>query len=203
MATLHLDIDGQWSAGEFAGVLLDLQELYAFSYVMSRIWEKARSNELPTAAPLGSLQTIPKILTSKSRYSFVDTQELELRLVRVKYGSKGFTDLLGAGKIIETLKEFLLRIIELRATREERQQKVTAMRIENARSMVALTKELGYSKKEIQNMVRWVDTRQKNLFHLASEGKLVEVSVGEDGGDQDGKSDLGPLPTHSGRKFRI
>jgi hypothetical protein len=106
MATLHLDIDGQWSAGEFAGVLLDLQELYAFSYLVSRIWEKAHSNEFPTAAPLGSLQTIPKILISKSRYSFVDPQELELRLVRVKYGSKGFTDLLGVGKIIETLKVF-------------------------------------------------------------------------------------------------
>ena len=76
------------------------------------------------------------------------------------------------------------------------------MRIENARSMVALTKELGYSKKEIQNMVRWVDTRQKNIFHLASEGKLVNVTVGEDGGNEESKLDLATLPTHRGRKFR-
>jgi hypothetical protein len=67
--------------------------------------------------------------------------------------------------------------------------------------MVALTKELGYSKKEIQSMVRWVDTRQKNLFHLASEGKLLDVSVGEDGGNQEGEPNLEPSLT-SGRKFR-
>jgi hypothetical protein len=203
MATLHLDIDGEWSAPEFAGVLMDLQELYAFSHVMSKILEKARSNESAAPFPSGALQTIPKMLTSKSLYSFVDPNELELRLLRVKYGSKGFTDLLGAGKIIETLKDFVLKIIELSVTHGERQQKVAAMRIENARSMVALTKELGYSTKQIQGMVRWVDTRQKDLFHLASQRKLLQVSVGEETGDQESKPepDLGPFPT--GRKFRI
>ena len=70
--------------------------------------------------------------------------------------------------------------------------------------MVALTKELGYSKKDIQNMVRWIDTRQKNILQLASQRKLVEASVVEDPGNQEGKPkpDPGVSPTRTRRMFR-
>lgn len=198
MAVLRLDIDGQWSATEFAGILMDLQQLYAFIYVLNDLQEKLRPSNFAIENTPGHLQTIPKLLISKSLYSFVDPIELEMRIVKVQYGSKGFTDLLGAGKIIETLKDLLLKLIELRSNREEREQKVVAMRIENARSMVALAKEIGYSEKEIQGMARWVDARQRNILDLVSEGKLLQVSTPE---NPEAKPKTDPLFPED-RKFR-
>jgi hypothetical protein len=57
--------------------------------------------------------------------------------------------------------------------------------------MVALSKDLGYSPKEIQSMVRWVDARQGDFLQFAREGKLLEVSVREDS-DIDRKSSTEP-----------
>ena len=203
MAIIRLGIDGRWNAGEFAELLMDLQEFYAFGYIASRIPEIAHSHGLPPERTLGALQTIPKMLNSRSLYSFVQPHELELQLLRVRYGSMGFTDLLGVGKITETLKDFVLRIIELGVSHGERQQKVTAMRIDNAHRMAALAKDLGYSKKEIQNMVRWVDVRQKNVLQLVREGKLVEVSIREDSEiAKESRPEVKTLPEITGRKFR-
>ena len=75
----------------------------------------------------------------------------------------------------------MLRLLELHATRDERKERVRALQIENARSMVALEKELGYREKQIKNMVRWVDARQQRLLEFAGEEKLSRISVVPEG----------------------
>ncbi len=55
------------------------------------------------------------------------------------------------------------------------------MRIQNARSFVALGRELGFSEAEIRNLVAHVDEKQETLTKLVDQKKLTGVSLVGDG----------------------
>jgi signal transduction protein with GAF and PtsI domain len=60
--------------------------------------------------------------------------------VGIKFGSAGFADLAGFGAIVGHVKYFLLRIIELRKAMELAKEELQAKRIENAKSLLDVTR---------------------------------------------------------------
>jgi hypothetical protein len=77
-----------------------------------------------------------------------------------------------------------LKVIEWALTRrqrdlenQERETRVQKLRIENARELVSLAKDCGYSQAEIRQMVHWVDGRQAKLLPLAEQGMIRNVRL--------------------------
>jgi hypothetical protein len=113
----------------------------------------------------------------------------QLYVKRIQFGSPGFTDLAGVGEVVGHIKDFLLKIIDLVVTRqqrdmenEERKARVQKLRIENARELVGLAKDCGYSPAEIRQLVHWVDGRQAKLLPFAEQDKIrgAHLLSGED-----------------------
>jgi hypothetical protein len=110
--------------------------------------------------------------------------EEQLYVKRIQFGSPGFTDLAGLGDVVGHIKDFLLKGIEWALTRrqrdlenQEREARVQKLRIENARELVGLAKDCGYSQAEIRQMVHWVDGRQAKLLPLIEQGKIRDVRL--------------------------
>jgi hypothetical protein len=88
------------------------------------------------------------------------------------------------GDVVGHIKDFLLKGIGWALTRrqrdlenQERQARVQKLRIENARELVGLARDCGYSQAEIRQMVHWVDGRQAKLLPLAEQGKIRNVRL--------------------------
>lgn len=88
------------------------------------------------------------------------------------------------GEIVGHVKEFLQTLIDLAATRRRRQleeeqleEEVQKARIENARALVGLAQDLGYSNVKIREMVGWVDDRQAKVLPLVVQGKIRAVRL--------------------------
>ncbi len=88
--------------------------------------------------------------------------EPEERLVvqRVLYGSPGIKDLVGVGEIVGHVKDLLVRLIEHWSTRrqrslenERRELENQQLQVEIAKQFVGLARELGYTKKEMRQLV--------------------------------------------------
>lgn len=107
---------------------------------------------------------------------FLEPDE-KLYVVRIEFASPGFTDLAGLGTIIGHLKDLLLKLIELAATREERKLENQKRRIEIAREYVNVAKEMGYNIAEVRQLVRWVDSKQSQVIPLIEQTKITGVQV--------------------------
>jgi hypothetical protein len=114
---------------------------------------------------------------------------LEVR--RVMYSSPGMTDLAGVGSIIGHIKDIILRIIEWRIQRDERelnnkkrilenehaQAELSRIRIENAQKLVEIAKQCGYSEAELRKMVAFSDTRQEVIVRSIEDGRIRAVRL--------------------------
>ncbi|ALA59537.1 hypothetical protein [Nitrospira moscoviensis] len=115
-----------------------------------------------------------------------DLLEPEERLVvqRVLYGSPGIKDLIGVGEIIGHLKDLLIRLIEHWSTRrqrslenERRELENQQLQVEIARQFVGLAQELGYTKKEMRQLVASVVLEQRPLVQLVAVGKITSADT--------------------------
>src|SRR5581483_4015272 len=127
---------------------------------------------------------IPLVSQDLIRISnFLYPQE-KLEVQRIQYGSEGFKDLAGIGEIVGHIKDFILKLIEHKSAKrqrelenEEKEIRNQQLRIENARSFVALAKECGYSEPEIRSLVHFVDDRQQTLVDLIDTDKIRSVRL--------------------------
>lgn len=112
--------------------------------------------------------------------------EPQERLVvrRVIYGSPGVNDLAGVGEIIGHVKDLLVRIIEHWSTRRQRDLENERRELENeqleiqiAKEYVGLAKEIGYSKREIRQLVASVVREQRPLIQLVAAGKVTSADT--------------------------
>jgi HAMP domain-containing protein len=121
----------------------------------------------------------PAVLTS-------DLLEPQERLVvqRVLYGSPGIKDLVGIGEIVGHVKDLLLRVIEYWSTKRQRELENDRKELENqqlqveiAKGFVGLARELGYSKKEMRQLVGSVVREQRPLIQLVAAGKITSADI--------------------------
>ena len=109
-----------------------------------------------------------------------------LQLKRVQYASPGFTDIAGLGVIIGHIKDFVLRILEMRADGPKRelelqvqQAELQRVRIENARALLNVVRESGslINTKETSEVLRWIDNRQGFLLDMVNKGKITGAEL--------------------------
>ena len=120
-----------------------------------------------------------------SRRWLLTRPDEQLTVLRVQYGSPGFVDLLGVGKIVEQLRLFVEKLIDLRATRlrgglenEAMRQEIKGKMIENARDFVRLAKEardLGLSEFEIKYLAELTEGAQERLFRQIAQGNVTAI----------------------------
>jgi hypothetical protein len=114
-------------------------------------------------------------------WKLLDPEErLEVR--RINYGSPGVADLAGIGTVIGHIKDFIVKLIERGDSRKQRElnEERAALendriRLENARSFVALARDLGYTESEVRRLVAHVDEKQGIFLRLIDQKKLRGV----------------------------
>jgi hypothetical protein len=119
----------------------------------------------------------------ESTFGLLEPEE-RLQVGKIQFSSPGFKDLVGLGETIGHLKDFILRLCELYSSRRQRhlenelrEEEIQAKRLENAKNLVELAKECGYSKADMRKLVQWVDSRQNNLITLIENGKIRNATL--------------------------
>lgn len=206
--TLRIDIDGDWTAEEFSTSFRLLNELYSLRAVIHI--EKESFDELEMYARefldfplswrrfprrlralyLGRGLPFPPVLPPlidlnipESTFELLEPEE-RLRVAKIQFSSPGFKDLAGLGEVVGHLKDFILRLIELYASRRQRhlenelrEEAIQAKRLENAKNLVELAKDCGYSKADMRKLVQWADSRQNGLITLIHNGKIRNANL--------------------------
>ena len=109
-----------------------------------------------------------------------------LLVKRVIYGSPGIKDLVGIGEIVGHIKDLLVRLIDHCSTRrqrslenERRELENRKLEIEVAKEFVNLAKDVGYTKREMRQLVGMVTDKQRPLVRLIVSGKIISADTVE------------------------
>jgi len=205
--TLRLTIDGAWTVTDMVNSFAALRDVYNLILIFrrERLSQRQLRREQLSQRQLrriGRVRGIPRrkayrglTAHTKEHRKLLNTKKLDsieslisprdrLTVARVNYGSLGLKDILGAGEIIGHVRSLTEKIIDLCTTTRERKIKgdlleaeLAAKRIENARAVVTLARDLGYSETEIRETVDWVDRRQVALSRLVGEGKILAIET--------------------------
>lgn len=213
---LRLEIDGRWSAEDLGQALVSVSDLYDLRLFLELLREDQREwerfyDELMHFPPFrhrwrkrfpywgavpwapGFPGALPPVLDEAqlSRLSQLLEPDERLEVRRISYASPGATDLAGIGTVIGHIKDFILKLIERRNSKRQRQldEERAALendriRLENARNFVALTRDLGYPETDLRRLVLHVDGKQGTLVRLIAQQKLRGVSIPEAAGEQ-------------------
>ena len=109
-----------------------------------------------------------------------------LQLKRVQYASPGFIDIAGMGVIVGHIKDFVLRILEMRADGPKRelelqvqQTELQRARIENARALLSVVREAGSLSitSDTSEVLRWIDGRQGYLLDMVNKGIITGAEL--------------------------
>jgi hypothetical protein len=122
--------------------------------------------------------------------------ESQFEVLRIRYESPGFVDLAGVGKVVEQVRLFLEKLIDLKATRRREalegqmlEEDIVAKKIENARNFVRFRTEAlqaGISEDEIRFLTYEVDAVQERLLRQVDRGQITAISpVQRDDGSAD------------------
>jgi hypothetical protein len=103
-----------------------------------------------------------------------------LNVVAVKFGSEGIADLAGLGEMVGHVKDFILRIIEMRRGKKANEEAVKKARIENANSLLDLwvrTRDLNLTPAQRQALVANIDGAQELFLDMAESGQITGAEV--------------------------
>jgi hypothetical protein len=140
-------------------------------------------------APPSVLRSGRAPLLGRGEVPFTVASELlepEERLIvrRILYGSPGIKDLVGIGEIVGHLKDLLVRLIDHWSTgrqrsleNERRELENQQLQVEIAKQFVGLAQDLGYTKKEMRQLVSAVVLEQRPLIRLVAAGKITSADT--------------------------
>jgi hypothetical protein len=172
---LSLEIDENWYAPEMGTFLLHLNDLYRLYLGLEEIYAEERARDYLRHIKEQGEQQLN--LTKGLVYISHKAERFNhLRVVRIQYASPGNQDLAGIGVIIGHIKDFILRLIELHVSKEERRLKNERLEIENLSERIKIAKEVGFTDKEIRNALGWAKKRQKTISDLIEDGKILSVT---------------------------
>jgi HAMP domain-containing protein len=204
---LRIGLDGRWEASEFATSLTALDRLYTLRFGLAIEEDELRDlrdfyREGPFLRFHSSTRYLrrwanlaaPKLLHAE-RTPLVSAAQItaaaELlepgeRLVvqRVIYGSPGIKDLAGVGEIVGHVKDLLVRLIDHWSTQRQRDLENVRRELENqtleieiAKQFVGLAQGLGYSKREMRQLVSIAIQEQRPLVRLIATGKITSADT--------------------------
>ena len=138
-----------------------------------------------TLSNLASPQPRPATWRASSRRLSGRTGRLYARpispivVVKIQFGSPGFVDLAGVGRVVGEVRKFLLGIIDRFIGKEDREiarasatQDVIAKKIKNADSLLKLADKAGLDAESQQALLREVLTADRYI-----EGKLLSQQI--------------------------
>jgi hypothetical protein len=168
---IRIEINGDWWAPEMGRFLLHLNDLYRmlFAFEMLSNDEFLRDSLRHYKEDNFSLNRgLRRIATSYYAY---------LRIIRIDYASPGIQDLAGLGVIVGHIKDIILKLIDLAASRDERRLRNSKLEIEILREKVKIAKEVGYTDAQIRNYLGWTKGRVRTIYDLVESGKIRSVDT--------------------------
>lgn len=213
---IRLELDGRWSAEEFGRAILCLSDLYDLRLFLELLreewrdldhiymelmdlrprsysWRRRLARWGPLPWVLGLPHGVPPALDEAQlgRLSQLLEPNERLEVRRINYASPGSADLAGLGAVVGHIKDFVLKLIERRDLKRQRdlsderaELENDRLRLENARQFVGLARDLGYSETEVRRMIAYVDDKQEPLAQLIAHQKLRDIAT-LDSADQD------------------
>jgi hypothetical protein len=202
---LRVEIEGEWTAEEFAKSFRSFDELYSlraliqvehesldelemyahdFPPFMRRFPRRLRALYLARGVPfLGVVPPLIDLRAPEAAFGLLEPQE-RLRVTRVQFSSPGFKDLAGLGEVVGHVKDFVLRLIDLYVGRDQRrieneirEADLSSKRLDNARKFVELARDCGYTKTDMRKLVQRTDSRQGDLISLITTGKIRDAKL--------------------------
>jgi hypothetical protein len=210
MNTFRVEIAGDWSAEDFASFFSSIAYVYSLFAVISIEREGEKDidpylSDYPWLYPYGPLpgrarRRLARLFVRAQRGSaplsdseFLKnpsvalTPEEHLRVKRCEYASPGGIDLAGIGQTVGHVKDFILKMVELRTTARERQlkdqileQDLKAAALRNLREEIAVLKDLGYSEAEVRKIVTASRPAVEALVNLTERKQITYASELED-----------------------
>ena len=204
---LRIEIDGAWTAKDFASFYKSIDVIYSIFAVILIEIESANDFDLQFRRFLThesshgrmNAQMHKELLERQSLtgfgYSpidisrFRDASELldnneKLKVRRCEYASPGVTDFTGIGQALGHLKDLILKCIDARITRNERNIKNQILEHErdsaalrNVQERLSILKELGYSHSQIRKILMEASPALANLESLAQHGLITDAST--------------------------
>jgi hypothetical protein len=185
--SFRVSIDGEWTAAEMAAEIEAVSYIHDFMYFSSLLYDSKLE-------PLGFRRYF--FLAATNRISFREFPTLfplpetgHMQVTEVQYGSPGFQDFLGIGKVVSELLSFVRDVIKIADDRKEleaelrmkrlegdkKQQDIRAQELKNVRTLLKVLKDAGYSEAEIHLMVGQLLFKQDVLIGLAESEKIIQI----------------------------
>jgi hypothetical protein len=163
---LRVQIDSAWSAVDFATFFAAVDSLSAVFTVPPGIG--ARGN--PARVQWRAVES----------NSALRKRGQHLDVVAVRFGSSGIADFAGFGEIVGHVKDFVLRIIEMRRGKELAQEELRERRIENAKSFLDVyerARDLDLSPHQREALVANIDGAQGLFLDMVDKGQVTGVEL--------------------------
>lgn len=196
---LRIKIDGKWTSSQFSNLFESLSFLYQLLSEMNKIevLESQLYGKVPEGHISSSLLNINGELYKKLNFplSYENSKDFEnafslsfgflnyskykresfedLYIKEIKYASPGFTDFVGAGKIIEQI----FSIVKYYFPNKKEKLENEILEQELITKKIKTLELIGYSRKEIR---KYLDTRNNvilNLKQLEIEKKIIDFEV--------------------------
>lgn len=158
MEVIRLLLDGRWNARDMSLALLEVENYFSFKLT----GDVNTPNSFPEMdiEPTANGFTIHGMIYPKSN----------VEIVQIRYGSPGFCDLAGLGKIVEELRIFIQFIIDHKTNRHLRDLELEERRValqERKLQAILVAKQNGLvtdadfiEKQGADNLLRLIDDRQ-------------------------------------------
>jgi len=207
-------INGRWNSQEFADLFSEMEFLNDVASFSIRVDQEVLARDLAVYA--GHFRYYGRSFYSRPLPPFLEgplppfleeqieslTRRLELRyfinrfqfqsdltIKAISFGSPGFVDFLGAGKIVAEIRKFILGVIDRyletedrRLARDAKRQEILEKKITNAERLLKLGKKVGLEGEFRRNMMREVLAVDYFIESKLLDGKIVRVD--EEDGDR-------------------
>ena len=202
--TLTLHIDDNWTANDFSIVFDSFNRLHNFQNLLNNYSTgfNIMESEFSKSTDVNNLPAFVNLRLELIRESYIIFNQInlleasinriilpyifknmELKVGKVKYGSKGSIDFIGIGKALETITALLTHyfpneekrvdILLKRKQIEEKEQDILQKRIDNLIRM-------GFKPIEIQTILGMESFHIHNIFSLQEKGQVIGIELNTD-----------------------
>lgn len=183
-------MDGRWWADDLATALTALSSIYAFALLSggSRGYLRLTTLLDPFSPRFsqGSGERVAEVIRSVGKRGITSKERYldDLELLSVRYSSPGLADLAGMGAAIGHVKDFLLKLIEIRRSARSQQigdailrEDLIKRRLENLERFVGLVDRHNLDPYQRSVIVSHVWDNEIPLYSLVDRGLITDASV--------------------------
>ena len=179
---MKVSIDKTWTALDFATLFEAIDRFYLF-FALVRVADRILISESAGDTELVAWKDdVFRSFTSLQDFHSSIPREDDLFVKKLTFASPGGIDFLGVAALVGHLKEVLLRLLELNATRRERQAKAALIEIEvemarlkAVKEHLTILKELGFTNAERQKLLLELSPCAQSLLVLMRREMITKV----------------------------